>query len=172
MRILYAFILLVISLACFADKTIMGRVETGLIGSQCIPMRIKIDTGAKTTSVNAHNIKIVEKKGKKWVSFILDPDRTPSIYTFELPQVRTVKIRKRAAESGAGSPFELRPVVLMPITLGSQTHEVEVSLTNRSHFNYGMILGRTAMEKFNIIVDPSVVFTQKSICPSEKKRVD
>jgi len=171
MRVVYSFILLVLSLSSFAENMIMGRVETGLIGEQCIPMRIKMDTGAKTASVNAHNIKIIDKDGQKKVHFILDPDRTAKIHEFELPQVRTVKIRKRAAESGTGEPFEMRPVVLMPITLGTQTHQIEVSLTNRSHFNYGMILGRTAMEKFHILIDPSVAFTQKSICRSEKKRV-
>jgi hypothetical protein len=172
MRPTLTFLLLLVSFVCLAEVTTMGRVETGLLGEQCIPMRIKMDTGAKTASVNAHNIKIIEKNKEKWVQFILDPDRTPTLYTLELPLVRTVKIRKRAAESQNSDPYEYRPVVLLPVTLGKSTHSVEVSLTNRSHFNYGMILGRTAMEQFNIHINPQTAFTRKAVCPSEKKVVD
>lgn len=154
-----------------AEAMTLGRVETGLIGKDCIPMHVKMDTGAKTSSVSAHNIKISEKKGKKWVTFVLDPDRTPALYRLELPLTRMVKIRKRAAETKNGEAaeaFERRPVVKLPLTLGTQTHEIEVSLADRSYFNYGMILGRSAMHQFNAVIDPKLSYSQKSICPIEK----
>lgn len=176
MRLRYSFILAgvlgLISQIALAEKITLGRVETGLIGDQCIHMRIRMDTGAKTSSVSAHNIKIIEKDQQQWVQFILDPDRTPTIYQFELPLVRMVKIRKRAAEAKSGELFERRPIVTLPLTLGQETHQVEVSLADRSYFNYGMLMGRTAMDQFQAMIDPGLSFTTKPVCPSEKNIVD
>jgi hypothetical protein len=170
----HAFFLLtlLLSLTASAETMTLGRVETGLISEQCIPMRIRMDTGANTSSVSAHNIKIFEKNNQQWVQFILDPDRTSAIHQFELPLVRTVKIRKRAAESKPGDDFERRYVVMMPLTLGNQTESIEVTLANRSYFNYGMLMGRSGMEQFKAIIDPSLAFIHKPHCPSENEVVN
>jgi len=150
---------------------ILGRVEKGLISEHCIPMQIRMDTGAKTSSISAKDIKLITKDNQEWVQFTLDPEHSATSHPFELPIARLVKIRKRKSETQESS-FERRPVVLMPVTIGSQTQIIQVNLADRSEFNYGMLMGRTAMLQFGVMIDPNLVFTVKSVCQSENHLVD
>jgi hypothetical protein len=131
-----------------------------------------MDTGAKTSSLNATHIELFDKDGKQWVRFIVGLDTTDKRYQIEAPLVRQIKIRKRTAElpNGKETPdeekFDLRPTVNIPVCLGTQEKMVEVSLTDRSHFHYPMLLGRSGMEAFDILIDPSRVFTAKPKCSS------
>jgi hypothetical protein len=150
---------------------ILGRVEKGLISEHCIPMQIRMDTGAKTSSLSAQDIKLITKDNQEWVQFTLDPEHSATAHQFELPIARLVKIRKRKSET-EDSAFENRPVVLMPVTIGSQTQVIQVNLADRSQFNYGMLMGRAAMLQFGVMIDPNLVFTVKPVCESETQVVD
>ncbi len=152
------------------DRKVLGRVEAGYIlkhiDEEQVKLNIRMDTGALTSSLSAHDIKLIKKDGKRWVRFVIEPERTGGkIYQFELPLKRMVKIRKRASEmSEDDSLFDRRPVVEMHVCLGHETRLIEVSLTDRSNFAYPMLLGRSAMETFNVLIDPTLVFTTKPIC--------
>ncbi len=151
---------------------IYGRVETALVTDHQLKVRVRMDTGAKTSSLNATHIELFEKEGKKWVRFIVGVNTVDKRYQIEAPLVRQIKIRKRTAElpDGHETPdekkFDLRPTVHIPVCLGTQEKIIEVSLTDRSHFHYPMLLGRSGMEAFDILIDPSRVFTAKPKCPS------
>lgn len=155
------------------ERHVFGRVERGYLGEDQISLKIRMDTGAKTSSLSAHDIKIFTKDGEQFVSFIIEPERTQSIHRFELPLKRLVKIRKRQAEMqdeqedeniDPHQAYDQRPVVLMPLCLGDQHQIIEVTLTDRSPLNYPMLLGRSAMRAFGVLIDPSVTFTQKKRC--------
>lgn len=159
------------------NRHVFGRVERGYVSADQVSMKIRMDTGAKTSSLSAHDIKIFSKNGKEYVSFIIEPERTQSIHAFELPLKRLVKIRKRQAEMQGDSDEEItdpnqaydqRPVVLMTVCIGEQHHEIEVTLTDRAPLNYPMLLGRSAMRTFGVLIDPSVTFTQKKRCDHSK----
>lgn len=155
------------------NHKIFGRVESGYLGDEYIKLKIRMDTGAKTSSLSAHDIEIFTKEGQQYVRFIIEPERTKKIHRFELPLKRMVKIRKRQAEmfdeqegeiTDDDQAYEQRPVVLMPLCLGNQQIMIEVTLTDRSFLNYPMLLGRSAMRAFGILIDPSKTFTQKATC--------
>lgn len=147
---------------------IMGHVENVLIGENKLAFKARLDTGAKTASLSAHDIQTFKKNGKTWVRFIIDTTRTQEIHQFEYPLKRRIKIRKRQAElvevNGEIDPFEHRLVVQMPVCLGAETKAIEVSLTDRKDFNYPVLLGRKAMEAFNIVIDPGESFMHKPKC--------
>lgn len=156
---------------------VFGRVERGYIGDDQVSLKIRMDTGAKTSSLSAHDIKIFTQNGQEFVSFIIEPERTQSIHRFELPLKRLVKIRKRQAEmqddrdeeiTDPNQAYDQRPVVLMPVCIGDQHQIIEVTLTDRSPLNYPMLLGRSAMRAFGVLIDPSVTFTQKKRCDHSK----
>jgi hypothetical protein len=153
-----------------ADHKIVGRVETALVTDHKIKMSVRMDTGAKTSSLSATNIEIFKKDGKEWVRFVVDPTRTDKKYELERPLIKFIKIRKRhgeveeTADIAAGKAFERRPVISIPVCLGKQTKMVEVSLTDRSHFNYPMLMGRIGMQSFGILIDPTRSFTAKPQC--------
>lgn len=156
---------------------VFGRVERGYISEDQVSMKIRMDTGAKTSSLSAHDIKIFTKDGQEYVSFIIEPERTQTIHRFELPLKRMVKIRKRQTEMlseqevealDPNQAYDQRPVVLMPLCIGEQHHMIEVTLTDRAPLNYPMLLGRSAMRAFGVLINPSVTFTQKKRCDHSK----
>lgn len=154
----------------FEKQKIVGRVEKAVISDKAIELSVRMDTGAQTSSLSAHQIQVYKTKtGKKRVRFIIEPERTDKEYQFDLPLIRYVHIRKRQAElddsrRDATGAFERRPVVKMPVCLGKQRYSIEVTLTNRSNFNYPMLLGRSGMQRFGILIDPDKAFIQKPRC--------
>lgn len=149
---------------------IFGRVEHVIITDHGIELTAKLDTGAQTSSLSATDIQAFKKDGKEWIRFTIDPSRTEKLYHLELPLERYIKIRKRHGEmddeetKNKQEAFERRPVVSIPVCLGNALKMVDVSLTNRSHFNYPMLLGRKAMHSFDVLIDPDLSFTVKPTC--------
>jgi hypothetical protein len=129
-----------------------GWLESVLLQPENIRMRAKLDTGAKTSSLHAVDIKRLERKGEQWVRFRTGVDEMVEI---TLPLVRDVKIKDHELKAA------VRPVVEMKICLHNQIFMSEFSLIDRSQFNYPILLGRTLLQQ-GIIVDPSQTFTVRS----------
>lgn len=147
---------------------IVGRVEQGKLMDQNVEIEIKMDTGAKTASLSAHDIKLFERDDKEWVSFIIDSTHFETEHRFEYPLKRIVRIKKRQADIKPGvDPYERRPVIEMDLCLGKEIERIEINLIDRSNFLYPMLLGRTAMEQFAILIDPSAINTIKPTCESK-----
>lgn len=139
-----------------------GYLERVLVHPGGLELKAKLDTGAKSSSINAVNIKILNRKREKWVRFDVPTDERT--LTFELKFIRYVHIKKRAGEKKINTKTKeafSRPVVLMAVTIGGETRTVEVNLANRERFNYPLLLGRKALVKFNALIDPALTFTTK-----------
>lgn len=144
---------------------IMGRAETGKLMDQNVELEVKMDTGALTASLSAENIKIFKKDGQDWVSFTLQDEHFKTAHQYEYPLKRSVNIKKRQAEIKANGPeVEVRPVVEMDLCLRDEVKRIDVSLADRSNFKYPMLLGRTAMEQFGVLIDPMEINTTKPSC--------
>lgn len=143
------------------NKSIFGYVERVIISHEGFSLKARLDTGAATSSLDAHNIRRFRRGGTRYVRFdVLDPD-TEEFTTLERELVRNVLIRQ------LGAPSERRPVIKMPLCLGHLVRHVEVNLTARSGFLYPMLIGRSAM-RGAIIVDPELTFTSVPKCdPAE-----
>ncbi len=149
---------------------VYGRAEMALITDHSIPVHMRMDTGAQTSSLSAAHIEVFKKKGKEWVRFIVEPERTDKLYQLELPLTRHIKIRKRHGESTHPTDLvEHRVSVTIPVCLGAQRKMIEVSLTDRSRFEYPMLLGRSGMEAFGILIDPSKIDTIQPHCSTSEK---
>ncbi|MFW5427427.1 MAG: ATP-dependent zinc protease [Methylophagaceae bacterium] len=129
-----------------------GWLESVLLQPDNIRMRAKLDTGAKTSSLHAVDIKRFERKGQQWVRFRTGVDEMVEI---TLPLVRDVKIKDHKLKAA------IRPVVEMKICLHNEIFTSEFSLIDRSPFNYPILLGRSLLQQ-GIIVDPSQTFTVRS----------
>jgi hypothetical protein len=116
-------------------------------------MQVKVDTGAKTSSLHVDNIEKVKIKGKPHVKFDLHPDihNVNKIVscTAALNDIRNIKSSNGSAET--------RYVIKTPLTLGDDTWKVEITLTDRSDMSYLMLFGREAIGT-RFLVDPSEVF--------------
>lgn len=110
----------------------------------------KIDTGAFTSAIHCHNIKITEKDGQKYVSFyLLDPTHPDyNEKRFRVP----LHAKKRIKNSFGKS--EERSIIKTLITLFGEKFEIELSLSDRSKMEYPVLIGRKLLKK-GFVVDVS-----------------
>ncbi|MDZ7924871.1 MAG: ATP-dependent zinc protease [Marinagarivorans sp.] len=141
-------------LAPCESKIIIGSLETCDLPQLGISnLQIRVDTGAKTSSLHVDNIKGYKKSGKPWVKFDLHPDiyNVNSIVTCD-----TAICDIRRIKSSNGDAQE-RYVIKTPIQLGSMSWPIEITLTDRSDMSYLMLFGREGMGD-RVLVDPSQTF--------------
>jgi hypothetical protein len=142
------------------NAKVFGWVEEGLIQPENISVKIKLDTGALTSSMDAKNLERFEKDGEKWVRFnveLKDSDTGKMVSApFERSIVRNVKVR------GAGGA-ERRPIVLMKICIGKQVYNEQFSLNDRGEMNYPVLIGRNTIEHLGL-VDVTKTFTMEPHC--------
>lgn len=104
----------------------IGWVEKGKIAEIDSEVKFKLDTGAKTTSINAEILSQPEDETESggMIKFrYFDEDKVEKVY--ELPITRWVKIEK----SNEGD-YERRPVVKMKLCLAGRWVEEEVNLAD------------------------------------------
>ncbi len=106
----------------------------------------KLDTGAKTASLSARDIKRFKRDGESWVRFYLAIDAAHS-HPIELPLARVSKIKRRSGDydPDEGKAYTARPVVTLNICMGTALRTIEVNLTDRSAFQYPLLIGSEAL---------------------------
>lgn len=149
-----------------APKMILGWLETTQLMASGMRIKTKLDVGAKTSSMQATNIEHFQKDGKPWVRFdFTDKDvDTNKEQTLRLagPLVREVVIKRH------GAPNVTRPVVTQELCLYNQIYRAEFSLTDRSKFNYPILLGRSFLSQVALI-DSAETFLSRPACEGNSK---
>lgn len=141
-------------------ENLYGFVEKAALVDQQVTLSAKLDTGAKSASLNAIDIHQVEKDNKMYLRFkVLDKNRAVE---FTCEYIGKVSIKTRADET---LPAIKRPLVMMQVQIGDKIRKIPVNLTNRKHFNYPLLLGRDAIVAFAGVVDPSRVFLTQLMLP-------
>lgn len=137
---------------------VVGWIEKVQVDGAKLPLKAKLDTGAHTSSIDAHIIKIFKKDGDKkdWVVYRVSMDSGKNV-TFEDRVTRWVRIKTKTGK------FIRRPVVMMHFCIGSVAIEGEVNLADRSHFIYPILIGRN-MIKNHLIIDVTKTFTTVPQC--------
>src|SRR5690606_5026834 len=113
----------------------------------------RVDSGAKTSSLHAFNIKPFTRDGELWVTFEVHPlqKNRKVLVRCEAPVVDRRSVRSSTGET------EKRYVIRTPLTLGQDSWEVEVTFPNRDAMGYRMLVGREARGG-RLLVDPDVSF--------------
>ena len=137
-----------------STNKILGSEEWCSFAELQIPaIKARIDSGAKTSSIQATNIKRVIRQGVPYVDFEVNPiqeNRSVSVFcSAKIVDTRTIK-------SSSGTT-QKRFVIKTPLTIMGQTFEIELTLANRDSMDYRMLLGREAMNG-RFLVDPSKHF--------------
>lgn len=142
------------------SKVIVGWIEKGRILPEHTAVKIKVDSGALTSSMHAINIKDFKRKGKQWVRYdvpVRDADTGELIrMKFERPVFRRILVR------GAGGE-DRRPVVKMSICIGDRVYEEQFSLRDRGDMTYPVLIGRRTIEHIGLI-DVSRTFMLRLEC--------
>lgn len=120
---------------------------------------VKIDTGAFTSSIHCHHIRIeTEEEGEVLKFNLLDPDHEQyhdKEFVFEDFYQKIIK--------NSFGESEERYVIQTNIQLFNTVYPLEVSLTDRGNLRYPVLLGRRLLENF--IVD----VTQSNLSLKSKK---
>lgn len=139
------------------DLMILGWVENAVLSDPGMELKAKLDTGAETSSLDARIVKKFRKSGKRWVRFAVYDRENGEETVFVRERIRTVGIVQHDGTR------QTRPVVIVSICVAGQTLDTEVSLIDRSEFNYQLLLGRNALASF-ALVDPGNTFLAPDDC--------
>ena len=107
-------------------------------------VRVKIDTGARTSSMHATRIKIVQKDNVEVLKCALLNNR--KLHTFQDFDCKTVKSSNGAVEK--------RYVIRTAIVLFGKTIKSEFTLTKRTSMAFPVLLGRRLLNR-RFVVDVS-----------------
>jgi hypothetical protein len=104
-------------------------------------IKVKTDTGARTSALHAFYVEPFERDNRPWVRFGIHPvqGNTEKVVECEAPVL------------------EQRYVIATTIRLGEFSWPIELTLTNRDTMRFRMLLGRTALED-RFIVDPAASY--------------
>lgn len=134
------------------DLKIIGSEEWCVFKSLGVPaIKARVDSGAKTSSIQATSLKVITKNNQEWVKFEVTPLQENRSITIPC-EARLVDRRMVKSSSGIS---EERLVVKTPVTLGDDTFDIELTLANRDTMEFRMLLGREALTD-RYIVNPAV----------------
>ncbi|MFD0863550.1 30S ribosomal protein S6--L-glutamate ligase [Sungkyunkwania multivorans] len=133
--------------------TIIGSEEWCVCEELNIPaIKARVDSGAKTSSIQASNVKIIQKGTEEWVRFEVNPLQENR--SIAIPCEARV-IGKRLVKSSTGIA-EQRFVIKTMVTIGKDSFEIELTLANRDTMEFKMLLGREALNG-RYLVNPNEI---------------
>ncbi|MCI4642964.1 MAG: 30S ribosomal protein S6--L-glutamate ligase [Flavobacteriaceae bacterium] len=145
------------------DLKVIGSEEWCVFEEIGIPaIKARIDSGAKTSSIQAANAKVFERGGQEYVKFEVYPIQENRSINIEC-EARLVDRRTVKSSSGIA---EQRFVIKTPVTIGQDTFDIELTLANRDTMEFRMLLGREALNH-RYVVNSAETYLQKEITDSE-----
>ena len=136
-----------------SNPPVLGWREWGSLPELGISrIKMKVDTGARTSALHAFRVERLRRAGADWVRFLIHPlqEDTQQVVESVVPLLEYREI------SDSGGHRELRPVVRTVLVLGPIRRSVEITLTDRDTMKFRMLLGRTAMS--GLLVRPDASF--------------
>lgn len=127
-------------------------------------LKVKVDTGARTSALGARNIERFRRGRKDYVRFNVYPVQLRNDIVVQC----TAPLLDERVISDSGGHRESRFVISTLIQLGPHQWESEFTLSNRSTMRFRMLLGRTALQgRFLIHPAKSYLIGKKPPLPIE-----
>jgi hypothetical protein len=133
------------------NTQIIGWREWVALPSLGIPaIKAKVDTGARTSALHTFFIEEYAINGDQYVKFDIHPvqNRTDIILQCE------AEIHDKRNVRDSGGHEEERYVIKTDMMIGHIQQSIEVTLTSRDDMKFRMLLGRSALIKNQLYVDP------------------
>ena len=125
-------------------KMYLGEDEYIYIKEADATFDARIDTGAAVSSISAKNITEFERNGKRWYRFTIEAN--DQSFEVEAPYVRTSQIRQSSKNT-----LTERIVVSLNLKIGSFSTKSEFTLTDRTHMQYPLLIGRTLIQDIAVV---------------------
>lgn len=111
-------------------------------------IKAKVDSGARSSSIHAVNLKTFVRDGEQWVRFKIHPIQRSKKDAIDV-EAKVLEFRSVKSSNGVA---KLRPVILTEIELLGKVWEVELTLASRDNMGFRMLLGREAF-RTHFLVD-------------------
>ncbi|MCI5072719.1 RimK/LysX family protein [bacterium] len=122
-------------------------------------IKAKVDSGARTSSLHAHKLKLIKKSDGDYAQFFVHPHQDSSKDKV-FCEAKIIEYRNIKSSNGL---TEKRPIVQTIIKIMDQSWLINLSLTNRDEMGFRMLLGRTSISK-RFLIDVSKSFiTSKGV---------
>jgi hypothetical protein len=137
-----------------ADVITLGWRERLALPQFGIPLlKVKLDTGARSSSLHVDELETFVRDGDTWLRFMVGLGRR---------SVRQVHCeapacdRRVVVDTGGGRSE--RWFIRTEVMLAGKRFEVDMNLTDRRHMLFPMLLGRTSLIG-RFVVDPALSYT-------------
>ncbi len=110
-------------------------------------VKAKVDTGARTSTLHAFELRPFEDNGQHKVEFKIHPQQKNT----DLVVTCVADIIDERPVTDSGGHREQRWVISTPLTIGPYTWPIEMTLTSRDSMLFRMLLGRTAMHGLAVV---------------------
>ena len=116
-------------------------------------IKVKVDTGARTSALHAFDLHPFEVDGKPWIRCKVHPVQRNAHTTIEIsaPVVDERRVRPSTGKAA------WRPVIRTRAVLGGESWPIDVTLVNRDVMGFRMLLARRAIRR-RFLVDPGRSF--------------
>jgi hypothetical protein len=128
-------------------------------------VKAKVDTGARSSSLHAENIELLQVRGQVAVRFVVLPLQRSRLKPVAC---QMLLYDERYVKSSNGSR-ELRPVIRTAVAWGGLSWDVDITLTSRDLMGFRMLLGREAIRR-RFLVDTGRSYFGGKPVPKKKRR--
>lgn len=106
-------------------------------------IKVKVDTGARSSSLHAFDLRQFQRRSVPWVRFKVHPVQRNSDVVIEA-EAKILEFRSVRSSSGKAA---MRPVIITSVELLGVRWPVELTLANRDEMGFRMLLGREAIRR-------------------------
>lgn len=103
-------------------------------------IKVKVDSGARSSSLHAVDLRLFDRNGVKWATFKIYPVQRSRVDMVEV-EARILEFRSVKSSSGLA---QMRPVIVTDVALLGTIWPVELTLASRDNMGFRMLLGREA----------------------------
>ena len=116
-------------------------------------VKVKVDTGARTSALHAADLLATQEDGCEYVTFTLHPlqNNTQVSVSCKAP------VKEHRVVKDSSGREETRVVIETEVALGEDRWPIELTLTDRETMGFRMLLGRNAIRSM-YYVDPTNSF--------------
>ncbi|HEV8632062.1 MAG TPA: RimK/LysX family protein [Thermoanaerobaculia bacterium] len=133
--------------------TVGWREWVGLPELGIPAIKVKVDTGARSSALHAFDIVKREDATGTWVEFEVHPLQRNRRFTV---RARAPLVDERWVRSSSGKRT-FRPVIATRLVLGELSWPIELTLVRRDLMGFRMLVGREALRR-RLLVDPGRSF--------------